>query len=158
MWNAGSPGPRCTSTVTSGASMPASARLATVATDMNLAVQRERATRRWRAGLLAAGRLSCLDACDAALELRKPGLRVFEKLLLHLEVLARNELEALEPAAEQCTQVLFDVLRRSAAQRLRDARRHVVEEAVFAHGDRLSPGPIQRRNAPRPRHKTVRVH
>jgi hypothetical protein len=34
MWNAGRPGPRCTSTLTSGASMPASARLATVATVM----------------------------------------------------------------------------------------------------------------------------
>ena len=32
--NDGSPGPRCTSTATSGASIPASARLATVASDI----------------------------------------------------------------------------------------------------------------------------
>src|SRR5688572_19703607 len=79
MWNDGSPGPRCTSTLTSGASIPASARLATVATVMPY----QRAAPRGR--LL---RFARLELGDARFELGELRLRALEQLLLHLEIFA----------------------------------------------------------------------
>src|SRR5580765_2927312 len=124
MWKAGSPGPRCTSTVTSSASMPASARLATVATV--IADERGRAASR----LLQLARL---ELGDTRFELGELRLRALEQLLLHFEVLAQDEVEAVEPGGEQGLQVLLDVLRRGAAQCLVDARAQVVQETLVDH-------------------------
>src|SRR5687768_5271423 len=92
IWKAGRPGPRCTSTVTSGASMPASARLATMATDK-------------RISLLCCGESNArlargftrLELGDARFELGQLGLRALEQLLLHLEVLAQHQVQPREP-------------------------------------------------------------
>src|SRR5687767_1780695 len=131
MWNAGSPGPRCTSTVTSGASIPASARLATVATVIRFPLGRETLP-------AAAGLLARFELGDARLEFGQLGLRALEKLLLHFEVFAQHEVEAVEPGGEQRAQILLDVLGRRTAQRLVDLLAQFLKQAGVDHGWNLA--------------------
>src|SRR5687768_11058471 len=117
IWNAGSPGPRCTSTVTSGASIPASARLATVAIDKRLPPFRSSEG----SNASSAGRFTLrLELRDARLELGELGLRALEQLLLHFEILAQHQVQPREPGGKQRLQVLLHVLCRRAAERVAD--------------------------------------
>ena len=125
MWNAGRPGPRCTSTVTSGASIPASARLAT---------RRDRHRIPPQGGTLQLLVAFTFELGDARFELGELLLRALEQLLLHLEVLAQHQVEAREPRGEQRLQVLLDVLRRRIAERLADALVQLVEKSLVDHG------------------------
>src|SRR5688500_15109965 len=130
MWNAGSPGPRCTSTVTSGASMPASARLATVATDKRFSpgyAQASNARSGWRF-------TARLELGNAGFELGELGLGALEQLLLHLEIFAQHQVELRESCGKQCLQVLLDVLRRRTAESLADPLVELIEEALIDHG------------------------
>src|SRR6185436_16830086 len=132
MWKAGSPGPRCTSTVTSSAAMPASARLATVATV--IAHERDGAASR----LL---RLARLELGNARFQLSELRLRALEQLLLHVEVLSQDEVEPVEPRGEKRLQVFLDVLRWRATQGLVDASAQVVQETLVDHAPKPSISP-----------------
>src|SRR2546423_1176617 len=125
MWNAGSPGPKCTSTVTSGASIPASARLATLATDIRVPPARRNAS-----SLVAF----TFELGNARFELGELLLSALKQLLLDFEVLAQHQVEARESGGEHRLQVLLDVLRGRIAERLADALVQLVEKSLVDHG------------------------
>src|SRR3954469_802154 len=106
--------------------MPASARLATVATVMDSYLSQGRRTLQPQRGLLLLG----FEFAHALLERGELCLRVLEELPLRVEVLAHHHIHAVEPAGEERAQVLFDVLRRRVAQRLVNAFTEVVEESL----------------------------
>src|SRR5688572_33323478 len=103
--------------------MPASARLATVAT----------VTGEERRGGVGGLLLARFELGDARFQLGELCLGALEQLLLHFEVLAQHEIEAVEPGGEQRLQISLDVLRRRAAQRLVDAGAQVIQEALVDH-------------------------
>src|SRR5688572_23479481 len=129
IWNDGSPGPRCTSTLTSGASIPASARLATVAT-----VMRDKRGAP-RARLL---RLASLELGYARFELGELRLRALKQLLLHLEVLPQHEIEPLEPARKQSAQIFLDVLCGRVTERFVDSAAQLFENFRIDHPAKVS--------------------
>src|SRR5204862_6742562 len=79
-----------------------------------------------RAGLRGGLSFSLLELAHPRFERCQPVPRLLEQPLLRLEVLAHDEVHAIEPRGEECAQVLLDVLRRRVAQRLVDARAEVV--------------------------------
>src|SRR3954471_5414872 len=113
--------------------MPASARLATVATDIGTTSHR-RATRTGRGGLPLAGVHSFFQLIQALLQLPELRLRVLEARFLELEVLSRDEVHALKPARQKCPHVFLEVLRRGIPQRLGKARVEVFKKAFVDHG------------------------
>src|SRR5688572_8586939 len=108
--------------------MPASARLATVAT----------VTGEERRGGVGGLLLARFELGDARFQLSELRLRALEQLLLHVEVLAQHEIQAVEPGGEQRLQISLDVLRRRAAQRLVDAGAQVIEEALVDHAGKVA--------------------
>src|SRR5437868_2631583 len=115
--------------------MPASARLATVATVIGSHLSQWRGTPQRPDGLL----LRLLELAYALFQCGELGLRLLEQLSLDLKVLAQYDIHAVEPAGEERSQVLLDVLRRGVAKRLVDARAQVVEQCLFHRFD-LSTG------------------
>src|SRR5678815_3617188 len=111
--------------------MPASARLATVATVIG---DERRAAAN---GLLP--RPAAFEFRDARFEFGELCLCALKQLLLHFEVLAQHEVEPVEPGREKRLQISLDVLRRGAAQRLVDARAQVVQETLVDHDRNLAP-------------------
>jgi hypothetical protein len=65
--------------------------------------------------------------------------RALEQLLLHLEVLARDEVETVEPSRQEHAHVFLDVRSRRAAQRVADTLIEVVEQASVDHLREVSP-------------------
>src|SRR5438874_2238090 len=139
IWKAGRPGPRCTSTVTSGACTPESARLATVATDIGSpspqGEQRRRAPGVYRGSLPVRAALEVGNPCFERGELR---LGLLEELPLYFEILAHHEVHAAEPVRKQRPQVLLEIRCRGVAQRLVYALTQVVEEMSITHVTKVS--------------------
>src|SRR3954463_7898695 len=110
--------------------MPASARLATFATAMTHTSPEEsnasRASRfTWRLALCAL-----LELGHALFEGGELCLRFVQQLALNVEVLAHHNVHAVEPAGEERSEILLDVLSRGIAQRFVDARAEVVEQRL----------------------------
>src|SRR5256885_13120223 len=108
--------------------MPASARLARVATVMTHTSPRQsnasRASRfTWRLALCAL-----LELGHALFKRGELCLRFVQQLALNLEVLAHHDVHAIEPAGEERSEIFLDVLSRRIAERFVDARAEVVKE------------------------------
>src|SRR5499427_7147591 len=110
--NEGRPLARCTSTVTSGALSPASARLWSTASDTaDLLLPEPR-----------------LEFDDAPLQLGELFACARERLGLHLELLARRQVEPGERRGEQRAEVLLDILRGARGEKFADPRAQVIEQ------------------------------
>src|SRR5229473_339375 len=75
---------------------------------------------------------------DPRFEFGELGLRALEELFLHLEILAQNQVEPVEPCREQRPQVALDVLRRRIAQRLANPLVQLLEQPFIDHGSKAS--------------------
>src|SRR5882672_188416 len=117
MVNEGRPLPRCTSTVTSGALSPASARLWSTASD----------TARL---LLLEPRL---EFDDAPLQLGELFARASEHRGLHVELLARRQIEPRERGRQQRLEVLLQVFRGARGEEFADSRAQVFEQGGLGH-------------------------
>ena len=121
MLKCGRPPVRCTSTTTSGASMPASARLRTMASDRATVIatrcSRGKTGRRWiasasnqkrRVSASGGGRARALafETVDARLEIGDAGLGTRQQLGLQVELLARREVEVLEACCSSARRLL----------------------------------------------------
>jgi hypothetical protein len=85
-----------------------------------------------------AGLLARFQLGDARLELGELGVRALQNLLLHLEVLAHHQVEAVEPGAQERAQVFLDVLRGRVAQRFVDALAQLFEDPLVDHPSELT--------------------
>src|SRR5215831_13612972 len=117
MVNEGNPFARCTSTITSGALSPARARLWSTASD----------TARL---LLLQPRL---EFDDAPLQLGELLARARGRLCLHLELLARRQIEPGERRGEQGLEVLLQVLRGARGEELADPRAQIFKQGRLRH-------------------------
>lgn len=83
-------------------------------------------------------RLARLELADARLELRELGKRSLEQLLLYLKILARHEIEPVEPRGEESAQVLLYVLSGRVTQSLIEAAAQIVEKLRVHHAPKVS--------------------
>src|SRR6266487_625091 len=121
MVNEGRPFARCTSTVTSGASSPESARLWSTASDI--------------AGLFLSELR--LEFGDAGFQLGKLFPGAGEHLGLDLEFLTRRQVQLGESRRKQRPQVLFHVLGGTCGKEIADSGAQVFEYAGLGHRDRV---------------------
>src|SRR5882672_3136638 len=110
MVNEGSPFPRCTSTVTSGAFKPASARLWSTASDTALLPVQPR-----------------LEFDDTPLQLGELFARPGQRPRLDLEFLARRQVEPGKGRGEQRPEILFEVLGGACREKFADSRAQIFE-------------------------------
>src|SRR5690349_20896888 len=111
MVNEGSPFARCTSTVTSGALSPASARLWSTARDTVHLLLRQ----------------PSLEFRDAPFELRELFAGAPQGPGLDIEVLARRQVELGERRCEQRSQILFEILGGTRGEKFADSLAQVLK-------------------------------
>src|SRR5712664_3538315 len=123
--------------VTSGASIPARARLETAAIVMRSPYRV--GTHAARRGLPArAAGLAGFELGDASLQLAELRLSSLEQLFLHVEIFAGNEVEAVEPTGEERPQVLVHISRGRVTQCLGDAIVQFLNKALVDHRRKLT--------------------
>jgi len=90
-------------------------------------------------GEAAGGLLARLELGEPSFELGELRLCALEELSLHVEVLARHEVQPVEPARQQRAHVLLDVGRRRGAKRIVNAPAQILEQLFVDHASKLSP-------------------
>src|SRR5690606_5243218 len=126
----GRPGPRCTSTSTTGAVSPTCARLATRATC---------ATSVARTGV--ARTFQCGDLC---LERFEPRAGALEHARLRIEFVARDEIEPCEVGAQHGAEIGFQVALQRAhpgGERLQESPGEFIDRNAFHFCPQLTHGP-----------------